>query len=189
MEIACAMQYSVECPCAQTLAVQAAQAGAMIACRCGAQVKVPILSKPRECAGQNAYEASTIDVIHGMLRRGELPAGESCAVNGDATQDVLQLYVEAERTCRAGDNRVYAWLGILVSPILLLGLFNKPRPDVGRQTVVPTPLRVAAAHHFRVQHSSLRALKRWLRGVPIYSKLLDEYPRARGRDARLTLHS
>ena len=152
-----------------------------VLCRCGAQVKVPSLSKLRELAGQHAYEASTIDVIHGMLQRGELPAGGPCAVSGEPTEDVVELHVEAERIYRAGDNCVYALLGVLVSPIFLLGLFQKPRPDVGRETIVSTPLRVAAAYHAKVRRSGQRALKRWLRSVPIYAKLLDEYPSARVR--------
>jgi hypothetical protein len=173
------MKFSVDCSCGQTLAVQVAQAGTTVLCSRGAQVKVPSLSKLRERAGQNAYEASTIDVIHGMLRRGELPTGDRCAVSGDPTGDVADLYVEAERTYRDTDNPFYAWLGVLVSPILLLGLFQKPRPDVGRETIVPTPLRVAAAYHPRVRRSGQKALKRWLRSVPIYGRLLEEYPQAR----------
>jgi hypothetical protein len=173
------MEFSVECSCGRALAVQTTQAGTTIVCPCGAQVKVPSLSKLRELAGQNAYEVSTIDVIQGMLRRGELPTGGSCAVGGDPTEDVLDLYVEAERIYPAGDRFVYAWLGVLLSPILLLGLFQKPRPDVGRETIVPTPLRVAAAYHPRGRRSGQKALKRWLRSVPIYAKLLEEYPRAR----------
>jgi len=175
------MGFSLECLCGHTLVVQATQAGTTVLCRCGAQVKVPSLSKLRELAGQHAYEAGTIDVIHGMLRRGELPAGGHRAVSGEPTEDVVDLYVEAERIYRAGDNRVYAWLGVLVSPILLLGLFQKPRLDVGRETIVSTPLRVATAYHPRVRRSGQRVLKRWLRSVPIYAKLVEEYPRARVR--------
>ena len=87
-EIGCPMKSSVECSCGQILAVRVAQAGTTMLCGCGAQVKVPSLSKLRERGGQNAYEASTIDVIHGMLRRGELPTGDRCAVSGDPTGDV-----------------------------------------------------------------------------------------------------
>jgi hypothetical protein len=172
------MAFSLECSCGETLAVQAAQAGTTIACRCGAQVKVPSLSRLRELAGEQPYEASTIDVILGMLKRGELPAGGRCAISGEPTQDVFELHVEAERIYTGGDNIVYLVLALIVSPLFALGLFQKPRPAVGRETVVPTPLRVTAAYHERVRRSSQRSLKRWLRTVPIYAKLLDEYPRA-----------
>jgi hypothetical protein len=175
------MGFSLECSCGRTLAIQAAQAGTTLLCACGAQIRVPSLSKLRDLAGQAAYESGTIDVIRGMLDRGELPAGDRCAISGEPTADVADLYVEAERMYSRGDNRVYAWLGVLVSPILLLGLFQEPRPDVGRETVVRTPLRIASAYHPKVRRSGQRALKRWLRGVPIYARLLEEYPRARVR--------
>jgi hypothetical protein len=175
------MKFSVECSCGQSLAVQASQAGTTTTCGCGAQVKVPSLSKLRELSGQHAYETSTIDVIQGMLGRGELPEGNHCAVSGEATDDVVELYVEAERIYTAKDNLMWAVIAALcISPILILtALIEMPRADVGRQTIVRTPLRVAAAYHAKVERSGQKALKRWLRTVPIYAKLLDQYPRAR----------
>ena len=173
------MKFTLECPCGRSLAVEGTQAGTSVPCGCGAPVRVPSFSKLREMAGQRPYETGIVDVIHGMLRRGELPAGDRCAVSGEPTDDLIELHVEAERIHPGGDDRAYAWLGVLVSPILLLGLFRQPRPDVGRETVVPTPLRVAAAHHPKVRSSGQRALKRWLRAVPVYARLLEEYPRAK----------
>jgi hypothetical protein len=174
------MAFSLECSCCgRSLAVETTQAGTALLCECGVQVAVPSLGKLRELAGRSAYETGTIDVIHGMLRRGELPAGDRCAVSGGSTQDVIDLYVEAERIYRASDTRAFAWLGVLLSPIFLLGLLQEPRPNVGRETIVPTPLRVAAAYLPKVRRSGQRALKRWLRTVPVYAKLLEEYPRAR----------
>jgi hypothetical protein len=129
-------------------------------------------------AGHDAYETGPVDVIRNMLRRGELPSGGRCACSGVPTDDVLHLYVEAERVYPGSDERHYAWLGLLVSPILLLGMFQKPRPDVGRETLVETPLHVAAIHHHKVFRASQRALKKWLRKVPIYAELLEAYPGA-----------
>jgi hypothetical protein len=178
------MSFTLNCSCGAILEVQATQAGTTVLCRCGAPVRVPSLGKLRELAGQPAYETSTIDVILAMLKRGELPAGGHCAISGVATDDVIDLQVEAERMHAAGDNMKWAVLGaICFSPIFLLVMFQKPPPDVGRETIVPTPLRVAAAHHARVRRSSQRALKRWLRTIPVYAKLLDEYPGARVRIA------
>jgi hypothetical protein len=173
------MGYSLVCSCGRRLPVEASQAGTAVACPCGSQVPVPSISKLRELSGQEPYEVGTIDAIHGMLRRGELPAGDRCAVSGEPTGDFIELYVEAERMHPGGDNRVYYVLGLLVSPILLLGLLRPSRPDVGRETIVPTPLRVASAYHPKVRKAGQRALRRWLRSVPAYARLLDEYPRAR----------
>jgi hypothetical protein len=116
-----------------------------------------------------------------MVKRGELPAGNVCALSGVATDDVMDLYVEAERVYRRDDRRGSVLLGLLVSPIFFSGLLQKPRPDVGRETIVPTPLRVAERYHQKVRGAGQRALKRWLRSVPIYAKLLEEYPLARVR--------
>jgi len=174
------MDFSLECTCGRHLTVGSAEAGTTVSCECGALVAVPNLGKLRELAGQGAYEAGTVDTIVAMIRRGDLPWGDLCAVSGTPTDDVIDLYVEAERIYRARDRRaVYGWLGVLVSPIFLAGLFEKPGPLVGRETTVCTPLRVAAIHQPVVRRSSQRALKRWLRSVPIYAKLLEEYPRAR----------
>ncbi len=68
----------------------------------------------------------------------------------------------------------------IISPLIALFILQKQRPDVGRTTIVKTPLRVAARNQRRVlRGSSQRAIKRWLRSVPVYAKLLEEYPRAR----------
>jgi hypothetical protein len=142
-------------------------------------VDIPGLSTLRELAGQDAYETGPVDVIRNMLRRGELPSGTRCAISGVETKDVLELVVEAERVHSGSDRLTYAWLGAFISPILLLGLFQKPRPEVGRETVVDTPLRVAAAYHARVRRAGQRALKKWLRREPVYAQLLDAYPAAR----------
>jgi hypothetical protein len=141
-------------------------------------VAIPGLSKLRELAGQAAYETGPVDVIRNMLRRGELPTGTRCAISGVETKDVVELYVEAERVHPGFDHLNYAWLLGLISPILLVGLFQKPRPDLGRETIVDTPLRVAAAYHRRVRRSGQRALKKWLRSEPFYAELLDAYPAA-----------
>jgi hypothetical protein len=174
------MDYSINCQCGARLPVKASQAGTSITCSCGAVVAVPGLSKLRELAGHDAYETGPVDVIRNMFRRGELPSGGRCAVSGIATQDVIHLYVEAERVYSRSDQRLlHAWLGLLVSPILLAGMFQERRPDVGRETLVPTPLYVSAQHHARVCRAGQRALRKWLRTVPVYAQLLEAYPVAR----------
>jgi hypothetical protein len=173
------MDYSIACPCGRRLSVKAAQAGTSITCECGFEVPVPGLSTLRELAGQDAYETGPVDVIRNMLWRGELPVGKLCAVSGVETQDVIELVVEAERVHPGAEHWPHAWLGLVVSPILLLAMFQKPRPEVGRDTVVETPLLVASAQHSRVRRAGQKALKRWLRSVPIYAELLEAYPRSR----------
>lgn len=173
------MGYSVDCACGRSLAVDASRCGSTVECPCEAAVIVPSLGKLRVSAGWGAYESGPVDVILGMIRRGELPAGDRCAISGRATCDVLDVHVEAERVHSRDDSKLELILGLLVSPILLLGLMRDPRPDVGRVTNVPTPLRVAADQHARARRAGQRELKRWLRAVPAYAALLDTYRSAR----------
>src|SRR4051812_23375905 len=98
------MKYSIACSWGKFIAVPAAHAGTTIDCGCGAPVKVPSLSKLREFAGKNAYEAGMIDVINGMLGRGELPTGTHCAVSGEPTDAILELQVQAERFYRTNND-------------------------------------------------------------------------------------
>jgi hypothetical protein len=180
------MSFFLTCSCGQQVAVQASQAGAAVTCGCGNQLQVPRLSKLREMAGKGAYEAGTIDTILRMLRTGELPAGERCAVSGDLTRDCVDLYVQAERLYWPRDASRGRWLvlvalALVTSPVVafLAGRRDRNRLPQGRETIVPTPLRVSAMHQGRLRWASQRRLKRWLRSVPIYAQLLAEYPRAR----------
>jgi len=174
------MSFTLDCTCGRPVTVNAGQAGTAVTCECGATIAVPSLGRLRELAGRERYEAGTIDTIHAMLRKGLLPAGDRCAVSGEYTQDVVELWVEAERFYVREESPLSNFVAGLISPILIpiVERLRPARPDVGRQTIVPTPLRVAKAHRRRVLTASQRALKRWLCSVPIYAELLREYPRA-----------
>jgi hypothetical protein len=140
---------------------------------------VPSLGRLRELAGQGRYEAGTIDRICAMVKRGELPLGDRCVVSGEPTHDAIDLWVQAERIFTGDENRLARiLLALLISPHLLYASSSSDprRMNVGRETFVPTPIRVAEAYHRRVRNASQRRLKRWLRKVPIYAELLREYP-------------
>lgn len=173
------MTFQLNCKCTREIPVSAGQAGTTITCECGRTLAVPSLGKLRELAGQGRYEAGTIDRIHGMIKRGALPAGDRCVVSGEYTHDVFDLWVQAEKIVTGDENRLAkALVALLISPVLLGAIYRPLRANVGRETFVPTPLRVAAAYHGKVQRASQRKLKRWLRTVPIYADLLREYPLA-----------
>ena len=174
------MAVPLRCTCGRDLSVELSQAGGEVACECGETIAVPSLSKLRELSGKGAYEAGIIDTINRMIGSGELPWGDRCAVSGEPTSDAIDLYVEAERVFQGGSNTaLIALLAVVCSPLLALILAQKPRQDVGRTTIVHTPLRVAARNQRRVlRWSSQRAIKRWLRSVPVYAELLNDYPRA-----------
>src|SRR5262245_27419754 len=61
-------------------------------------VKVPRLSDLREATGRDAYEASVIGAINRLIRTGELPYGDTCAVSGLPTTDVCRVAIVCERT-------------------------------------------------------------------------------------------
>jgi hypothetical protein len=174
------MAISLDCTCGQAVLVELSQAGGETTCRCGQTIRIPSLSKLRELSGKGAYEAGIIDTIQRMVASGELPAGDRCVVSAEPTEDVFEFYVEAERVAQVGTSVAQAALvSFLCSPVLAIAMTLKPIRDVGRSTIVLTPLRVCAKHQPRVLKSSQRALKRWLRTVPVYAQLLKDYPRAR----------
>ena len=174
----------MDCPCGRSFDVQTGQAGSTLQCQCGADVRVPSVGKLREMAGKAAYEVGVIDQIGGMIDRGELPAGGVCAVSGKSTGDVMDLYVHAEKFQRAEDKGMLIVLWLLSLPLLILlspsNVFGKRyRPEGGgRDTWVRTPLFVDSKYQDKFRRASQKKLKRWLRRVPVYAKLLDEYPLA-----------
>ena len=115
-----------------------------------------------------------------MVGSGLLPQGNLCAISGEPTDDVIDLFVEAEQVSQIGTSVAQAALvAALCSPIFAIAMTLKTPRDVGRDTHVLTPLRVSAKYHGRVSKASQWKLKRWLRTVPVYAQLLQEYPRAR----------
>jgi hypothetical protein len=176
------MEYSVTCLCQKAIPVTAAQAGTEVACSCGRTIKVPRLSELRLTTGRDAYEAGVVSAIQRLIRTGELPYGDTCALSGWPTNDVYELLVECERPWakQVGKSLPLPWE-------VLLGLFSpisiwrrEVRTEIhGRQTVIRVPLRVRQEHHAWLSRMrSQRKLRRLLGTVPIYAQLLHEYPDA-----------
>ena len=181
--------YSIACPCGNELEVTAAQAGAQIVCACGRPVRVPRLSQLRQMAGRAAYEAGIIDTVHRMIRERELPWGNTCAISGLPTTDTYELYVECDSTWvkTSGAGRyVFRVLIFFFWPFRIIGLLlgdallGEDRQEFGRDRGLYVPLRVRKEHHKRLRRTTSQAkLRKLLRGVPIYARLLDELPDAR----------
>jgi hypothetical protein len=115
-----------------------------------------------------------------MPGSGRLPAGDRCVVSGEYTHGVFDFWVQAEKVATGDENWLAKTLVALFISPMLLGAIDRPiRPDVGRATFVPAPLRVASAVRPTIRKASQRTLKRWLRTVPIYAEQLREYPLAR----------
>jgi hypothetical protein len=161
--------------------VKADDAGTAVRCECGESVPVPSLSKLRAAVGIGSYESGAIDAIRRMLAEGTLPWGETCAVSGRPTRDVLRIEVQCERLHLPQDpTKVVLLLATCFGPWATLILFRGQRDQAhGRDTVVRIPLRVCREYHRGLERWWMkRKLRRLLRTVPVYARLLDEYPGA-----------
>jgi len=104
------------------------------------------------------------------------------------TTDVFVVQVECERKWIKGAdrNRFLFALLLLLLPFWWIWLAvaktftDEPRQELGRDTNVDVPLRVHCDFHAQLRKiKSQRELQRLLRSVPIYAKLLDEFPHAK----------
>ena len=185
------MSYFTSCECGRTYPVSASQAGTELGCSCGRRISVPLLSELRRSAGQRAYETSTIDEIRRMLRDGELPAGDLCVLSSLPTREVYNLCVHCESKWVKGRS---AWPYVLIvaafvvlTPFVWLvtalagkDLLDNEGREVGRDRSVITPLRVHPDYHDQMRRIRSQAkLRALLRTVPVYAKLLDEFPKAK----------
>jgi hypothetical protein len=142
---------------------------------------VPRLSELRAGAGLGTYESGPLDTIRAMLQRGELPWGNTCQWSGQPTADVLPAYVQCERAYFKGGGRDKLFVAAVISPLLALFMKDESQGRIeGRNTYVATPLRVAKKFHDALaRRPRQRRLRKLLRSVPAYARLLDYYPRAR----------
>ena len=109
-------EYSVDCDCGKTLPVVKSDAGSAIQCRCGRTVRVPRLSLLRRAKGEGALESGILDRIARMIRDGQLPAGDCCAVSGFPTKDVMLFDVQCETSYVKGERK-WGWA------LVILGFF------------------------------------------------------------------
>ncbi len=173
--------FSVGCACGELLAVKASQASTNLRCDCGAQIKVPSLGQSRELAGKERYESGIIDAIGRMIRSGELPRDEICAISQRPTTDVLEIDVHLPRLFKTEKEAMPGpalLLGGLLG-VLVLSMARRSKYAEEEESIIRVPLRVGAEYQSKVRVMSPRRLKKLLRRVPIYAKLLDENPDAR----------
>ena len=179
------MNFLLPCECGAAIPVSAAAAGSDVTCQCGRRQVVPPLSQLRVMAGHGAYEAGTIDTIRRMIRNGELPSEVFCAVSGVPTNDTAIVRIQCERVWTSGSHLdradkaiigllMFGWIGAIVG----WARKDKPRKEHGRETYVDVPLRVTEEHRRHLNERNQTRLKALLRQVPIYDRLLNEYPEA-----------
>ncbi len=184
---AIAMTYPIHCECGAMLEVTSAQAGGDLPCHCGRRVRIPALSELRQMAGLAPHETSAVDTINRMIRQGDLPWGDVCAVSGMPTADCVTLHVQCESKWvqGAGEGRPRTFLRAILFVFGYILIKIGPSPsnpetnEVGRERSVVVPLLVREEHQAPLRKSQSQSkLRELLRSVPIYAELLDEFPEA-----------
>ncbi len=175
--------YSVNCECGKSIAVAQSQAGASVICDCGKTVPVPLLSALRRAAGES--NRTIVEELRFRIANKELPYENLCPFSGKLADDVVTINVQCERSWTRGGEELslnkiiafyipFGWLGALIASRRMM-----PLEEFGRETVIDLPLKVSAemrSHVIRMR--SQKSLKTALRTIPIYEKLLEQYPDA-----------
>jgi hypothetical protein len=115
-----------------------------------------------------------------MVQSGELPAGQTCAVSRRPTDDVLEFEILVPRFFRnreASDRRVLFLFGVWGALYLLL--FGRTCMEEEGALKIRVPVRIARLQHGKVRGMRQGRLRRILRTVPVYARLLEENPHVR----------
>ncbi|MEM7315212.1 MAG: hypothetical protein AAF497_18880 [Planctomycetota bacterium] len=175
-------QYEVKCDCGYVKTVSPTAAGSTLDCICGAQLKVPQLSKLRLAAGESAIPRDTLGQIRFMYGNGDLPANSACPFSNRPVDSTIELLVHCERPWIRGgeaDPGIRAFARLLFGFVGGLITSRKPREEHGRDTHLTLPIAISSeANRLASTCRNQRKWKRILRETPIYAKLLDEYPDA-----------
>lgn len=176
-------EYSVSCDCGSFVSVTARQAGSTVGCTCGRTITIPLLSALRRSAGQSTK--TTIEQIEEMIRNGELPTDKVCPISGRNADETILFHIQCERSwVRGGEPTdigkilayymLFGWIGAIIASRKM-----QTREEFGRETSATVPLRISSevrAKIFRTRRQ--KTLKSFLHHVPIYQRLLREYPDA-----------
>jgi hypothetical protein len=178
------------CECGAKHEVSAAHAGTMLACRCGREPPVPLLSELRKQAGHDPYATSARDRIAKLLAGGYVPPGEVCLACHVRTTETSQCTAICERTWveqdRKINNKFLAAICFLILPCLT-GIFLLMRPKIvqtetrgerGRDVIVKLPFRLCQNCREKRVLAKAGELRQALGRVPEYAELLKEYPEA-----------
>ncbi len=154
-----------------------------ITCQCGRMVSVPTLSQLRKQSGQDPYARSSPEIIEGMIVNGEGPHGDLCTICGGQTLDEVLLHIQYESKWVRGTEEdkiprvllfwlLFGWIGALIG----FSKISRKHEVLGRDSIVEAPLRVHKGCQYALTLASQSQLKKLLCKVPIYAKLIEEYP-------------
>ncbi len=187
--------FSLSCECGLDIPVAVGDAGGKKRCVCGRELQVPRLSELRKKAGRDPFESGVLDTVRRELRELDDHVGDFCLHSGRPTQDRLWVELICEQK-RVVENRksdrdwrpvkllvtlfaLLTWPFVGISYLLSrLWTDNSPIPDVqefGHDRSISLPLPVSSEFH---QDLSRKKLLKYLKQVPLFSKIFDEYPDA-----------
>jgi hypothetical protein len=171
------MEFKAVCECGKMHAVTAADAGAKIPCTCGRTVSVPSLGKLRQ-QGLVPDQTHPVLAIDRLLETGQLPPPGGCVRCGVASDRVVKIEAECERTwVRRQDE--FKWWYVFLPWIVLLAWAANRHPQTklhGSDVILTLPLRVC--DHCLAETRGPAGLQSLLRQVPVYERLLEKYPEA-----------
>ena len=192
------VEFSLCCPCGETLIVGTIDAGRTRLCSCGVNYKVPSMSEMRKLDADGAVFVTPVRVAHvspqedykfyteaekleELVRRGKLPLEQECIFCGYPDKDVLNVEIECERSKEQRAHPLMLYFAIsLFDP---LDAFRKYVEDseekeiVGKDVIVKAPLRICASCAPPL-FAKPAAVREKMRLMPLYQPLLDEYPQA-----------
>lgn len=157
--------------CGRIHQMSASRAGADLECSCGFRTTLPPLSQLRRSAGLAAYEKTTAETIVEMVADGRLPDSSMC-VACSARCDEMQLVAVCERMqtrtsiTRAGGGFGGFVAGFVSGIPVFIPLGGGPmkldvaEEQLGRDVVVPVPMRVCNRCWSEVQGHGMNALLR-----------------------------
>lgn len=174
------MDFTLNCSCGAQLHVATADAGGCKICICGKANAVPSLSELRRRAGKQSYEVGIADKLRSLFTDGELPPNNVCVSCGSPTSNVFACTVVCQRPYSKGRG---LWATVLLgifTPLWNLFALNREYADqevFGQELVVHTPLPICSPCTAKLQ-ANKHSIRKFLRRVPLYEELLQEYPDA-----------
>jgi len=175
------MQLQVPCECGQYVPVTEGEAGGRTTCRCGRTVVILSLRELRRLAGVPGAGLSPELAIKRLLQAEKLPEEEECVLCGEPTPACALCLVEYEPAVVIDDHPpVLALIGLVRLVGLLRGFLARSTlretSEWGEDSSLNIPMRICDP--CRPTLTDAKSVKRALRSVPLYRRLLDKYPRA-----------
>ena len=141
------MEFKLNCPCGQVLAVPASAAGSSLPCACGRTHQVPSLSELRKQAGLPAFRANAVLLIEDMKAGGELLLPE-CLGCGRDTDETVVAIAECEKAWTPGATSAwwllvgFLFLGIWVFILRAFSLRDREGRQFGDYVIVQLPFHL-----------------------------------------------